>query len=92
MSSNGININELLAKWQEAKTQMAELEKKCDKYKKVADKIMKEKGTSLLEGSSHTLTRKQMTRGTMSKTDVPIEVWNKYSRSVSYPAYFLATK
>ncbi len=84
-----IEIDELLKHWQTTKEEMTILEKKCDKYKKLAEKMMIEQGTNILSSRDYTLTRRTLARDMLAKNDVPSEVWEKYSRKVSYPAFYL---
>ena len=81
------DIDILLEKWYEAKQELALLEKKCDKYKKFAEKIMNDKKRDSLSNGYYTLNRRDMCRDILSKSDVPNEIWNKYSRNIRYPMY-----
>lgn len=83
------DIEDLLEKWHQAKQSISELETKCDKYKKLAEKILTTSGTSSISSSGYKLSKKNMSRETLAKKDVPNEVWNKYSRKVQYSAYYL---
>lgn len=88
MSSS--DISTLLRKWSDAKAEITRLEKTIEKYKRVASKIMEKQGNSTLTGSGYTLRRKNMTRTTIGKRDVPQAVWEKYSRPCSFEAYYLS--
>ena len=85
-----IDVDLLLQKWDEAKKQIADLEERITKYKKAADKLMEEDNT--LVGKNFSLTKRTMTRETITKRDVPSEVWSKYAKRVSFPAYYLSFK
>ena len=86
------DIDNLLEKWHDAKEQISALEKKCEKYKKYSDLIMTHKNTDNLSNDNYTLTKRDMNRTILSKDDVPKDVWNKYSKSISYPMFIIKKK
>jgi hypothetical protein len=90
MSTSTIEIKDILQKWADAKTEIAELEKNIEKYKRVVNRIMDQKGNNTITSSKFTLRRKEMSRSTMSKKNVPTEIWNKYSRPCTYKAYYIS--
>ena len=90
--SSTIDIKNLIQKWAEAKTEIADLEKKINKYKRVVDRFMDEKGNNTVTSSDYTLRRKEMSRATISKKNVPKKIWDEYSKSSTYKAYYLSKK
>lgn len=86
---NKSDIDSLLDKWYNVKIQIAELEKKQATYKKYADAILREEGKKSISNSKYTLRKANITRNTLTKKDVPDTVWHKYSREMSYTAYYL---
>ena len=88
-SINDDDISMLLKQWNETKEVMSELELKMEKYKRLANRIMYMKDTNVLSDDKFTLKRKELSRETLSKKDLPIEIWNKYSNKVKYNAYYL---
>ena len=91
-SVNATDIATLLERWSEAKAELAELEKKVEKYKRLANRVMDQQGGNELSSTYYTLKRKNMSRTTISKRDVPKQVWDRYARTCSYPAYYLSEK
>jgi hypothetical protein len=87
-----VDLSKLLQKWTETKKKIAELEKNIEKYKRVANRVMEEQGNNTISNDYFTLRRKEMSRTTISKKDVPIEIWNKYSQPCKYKAYYLSEK
>ena len=85
------DISELLKKWAETKKEIATLEKKCDKYKKYVDAILENNDSESVSSNEYILKRKIISKSTLSKNDVPKDIWNKYSKNCSYPAYFLTS-
>ena len=47
-------------------------------------------GNNSVASTNHTLKRKNISRSTISKHDVPDQVWEKYARKCTYPAYYLS--
>lgn len=84
------DIENLLISWHNAKEEMAELNKKCDRYKKLAEKIMASKDVTSLSSSSFKVSQRNSSITTMAKKDVPSEVWNKYSKKTEFKAYYLS--
>jgi hypothetical protein len=85
-----MNDQELLEKWYDAKQQISELEDKIEKYKKIADNIMDHKNTDTLSCDKYTLSKKDMNKTSISKKDLPIEIWEKYSKESFYSAFYLS--
>jgi hypothetical protein len=85
------DISELLKKWAETKKEISSLEKKCDKYKKYIDAILENNNSDTVSSNEYILKKKIINKSTLSKNDVPKDIWNKYSKSCSYPAYFLTS-
>lgn len=89
MNNNEININELLENWYKTKLEINLLEKKCEKYKKCCEKMMNNANKNTLSSSEYILKKISMKRNTISKNDVPLEFWNKYSKESSFYSYYL---
>jgi len=88
-SGDSVDIDGLLSNWFEAKQRIAELEKKCDKYKSIADKIMNMKGEDSLKSKTFKLTKTDIERETIAKKDVPKDIWKTYSKTSSFSTYRL---
>jgi hypothetical protein len=86
------DITALLDKWSEAKNKIVELEKRIEKYKLLANRIMDRQDIDSISSTYYVLKRKNISRTTISKQDVPEHVWQKYARSCTYPAYYLTEK
>ena len=78
-----------LEQWNEAKMKISDLERKCEKYKRAADKVMNAKGTNSIKYGDITVKRKDIARSTLSKKDVPRDIWDRYCKATSYTAYYL---
>ena len=87
-----VDIATLLERWSQDKAEITEIEKRIDKYKKIAERIMNSQDTNTISSGPYTLKRSNMSRSTLTKQDVPESVWKQYSRTCSYPAYYLSKK
>tara|TARA_B100000989_G_C19217776_1_gene334549 strand:- start:142 stop:417 length:276 start_codon:yes stop_codon:yes gene_type:complete len=85
-------LDTLLKKWNDAKYEISILEKKIDKYKRATEKLMNKSNINSLEGNFMIVNRRNITRSSITKRDVPVKIWNEYSRTMSYPAYYINKK
>lgn len=86
------DIDELLDIWFKTKEEIGVLEKKCDKYKKYCEKILDNLEENSISSNDYNLKRINLTKGTISKKDVPSDIWKQYSRKVTYFVYYLKNK
>ena len=47
---------------------------------------------SSIDGTKFVLKKVMMTRNTISKNDVPKDIWNEYSKASTFPVYYLTEK
>ena len=87
MDKNDINI--LLEKWYTTKQQIQKLESNLEKYKKAADRLMNKKDTNQLVSSEYSLKRRENSRLSISRNDVPTDIWNKYSKRSNYKSFYI---
>lgn len=86
------DINNLLEHWMDVKIQLVEFELSLAKYKKLASKIMIKNDTTTLSSDKYLLRQRNISKKTLSKDDVPKEIWNKYAKTTTYNAYYLSKK
>lgn len=86
-----IDTEDLLDNWYKAKQEICVLEQKCEKYKKVADKLMTQTEKNTLKSLSYSLKKIDISKHTISKNDVPNEIWDRYSKKTSYSSFYLNT-
>jgi len=86
------DMDTLLEKYNDTKEQISILEKKLEKYKKYAERIMDNEDKDEISNLKFSLTRRNMSRTTLSKDDIPKDIWNKYARNINYPMYILRKK
>ena len=82
------DISETINKFIEAKQKLADWEKRHDKYKTIIEEYMRDRDLSSLQHSSedidYEIKKLIMNRETLSKKDVPADVWERYSKSTRY--------
>lgn len=86
------SLASVLRDWNTAKLKLADLNKECDRYKDAVERLMDKKGVDSLESGGIKVKRKNIHRSSLSKNDVPKDVWQRYSKQFSYNAYFLSEK
>ena len=84
-----VDVNKLLSRWMEVKEEMSVLQKKLDKYRACADVIMNETGVDVLKSGAITLQRKQQTYRSLTKANVPTDIWEQYSSEVKRNAFYI---
>ena len=83
---------DFLQQWNEAKMKITELERKCERYKRLADKIMEHRGVNTVKHGDITVKRNEIVRTSVSKADLPKEIWGRYCKKSTYVAYYLTEK
>ena len=86
------DIENLLSKWHEAKQEIAGLEKKIEKYKSIATNIMDKENVDILTSNNFVLNRKDQNRTTISRKDLPEEIWNTYCKELFYHVFYISKK
>lgn len=83
------DMTTIMTKWSEDKKKIAEIEERIEKYKKIAGKYMDKERITSYSDSMYTLRRTTMSRSSITKNDVPENIWKQYSKSCSFPAFYL---
>ncbi len=83
-------IDDILEKYELARSQIKELEERMDKYKRKIDDLLASKNTDKLSGNKYSIKRSMNTRTYLSKDDLPKELWAKYSSTCTFPVYRLS--
>jgi hypothetical protein len=84
-----IDINDLLDNWYKTKQEISILENKCDKYKKVCEKLMDKLEKNSLNSMYYSLKKIDITKSTISKNNVPDDIWDRYSKKTKYSSFYL---
>ena len=53
---------------------------------------MNDTNKNILSSANYTLKKVDMSRSTISKNDVPSNIWNEYSKKSSFSSYYLNPK
>lgn len=86
------DIDNLLDNWADAKEQISDLEHDIEKYKKLATKILYKNDTETISNNTFILKRRQFSKQTLSKNNVPKDIWHKYSKTTDCKAFYLSKK
>jgi hypothetical protein len=78
-----------LEKWHSAKQQIDELEDKIKKYKSDITKEMNSKNIDSIKHGPYTVTRRRIARNSLSKENVPKQIWEQYSVKCNYDSFYL---
>lgn len=77
-----------LTKFIETKLKLDELQKRHDKYRKIIEEYMTQDGLTSLEhavdSKKYKIKKSLMSRESISKKELPKEIWDKYCKSSSY--------
>lgn len=84
-----MDINTLLEKWYSDKKKVEKLNSKITKYKKAIDKLMATQKTDRIIGKIYSVSKRSNTRTYMTKSSIPINLWNQYSSRCTYDSYHL---
>lgn len=80
--------NEMIAKFIEAKQKIAEWEKRHEKYKTQIEEYMRDRDLTTIDHTnddiSYQIKKLIMNRETLCKKDVPVDIWERYSKSTRY--------
>jgi hypothetical protein len=89
MGNVDITIAEMIVRWNDAREKIDDLEKQIKKYKQIATKYMDDQGKNSIVLDDFVLKKRKITKRTISKKDVPENIWEKYSKETSYDAFYL---
>lgn len=86
------DVDQLLEEWSKIKSKISSLEAKQDQCKKIAEKMMRQENTDVLQSDGYILIHRQNTRTSLSKKDAPEDVWTRYAKQTTYSTYNLTSK
>lgn len=81
---------EKLREWNETKDKIARLEENIEKLKLFFSKEMYKRNTEEITDGKYTLTRRRISKKTISKSCLPRELWDKYAVRCNYDAFYLS--
>ena len=81
-------IKDYLSKYIETKNKLKELEKKSEKYNKIIQDYMTKENVNMVfhehEDIKYHFKKSIVSRESISKKEMPIDIWDKYCKSSSY--------
>jgi DNA-directed RNA polymerase subunit N (RpoN/RPB10) len=86
------DIDKIAEKWNKYKKEITELEKKVQKYRDQIEREMNEQHINLLETDNYTISRIGCSKTTVSKKDMPEDIWDKYCKKSRYFMYNVKLK
>lgn len=89
MSVSPEKLEELFKEWKSIKKQMSELETRETEIKDLIKDLMREVRSDRLKGLKYVVEQKSQSRTTMSKKDVPEDIWEKYSKTSTCKVLYL---
>ena len=87
-----MNIDTLLEKWDFAKKEKSEKEKECERYKDAIERYMSKKDKNTINGQNFIVSKRSNTRQQLSKQNVPVDIWDRYSTRYTYTSFHLKKK
>lgn len=84
-----MELDDILEKWDNAKKLKLKYEKECDVYKSSIERYMKKNKLEVVNGVDFTVTQRHTTRQQLLKKAVSKEIWDKYSKRITYTTYSL---
>ena len=82
------DIESTISKFIETKNKLEDLQKRHERYRKIIEEHMISEGvvelTQKVDSDSYQIKKTLMTRETISKKELPKEVWDRYSKASSF--------
>ena len=82
-------MTSFIDKWGEIKKQIKLLEKKSELYKKIAERLMDEKGINIIRGENYMIKKVQQTSTRIKKNNLPLHIWDQYASVNAYDVYYV---
>lgn len=77
-------LSQILHDWHEAREKVEKYEKKIEKYRELVKKQLEKENKNSISVGEFKVTKTHVVRSTISKQNVPEEIWNKYSKKSTY--------
>ena len=85
MKKDELNLQE----WYELKQTISKLNKKCEKYRKIAEEVMREKNINSISENGISVERKIQQSTRMIKKNVPVDIWNEHATISRYNTFYV---
>ncbi len=88
-SKDTFDLETLFKEWHSIKRKMSDLKDREDDIKKIVTKIMKMEDTKTLSAESFEVEQRSQKRKTISKADMPSDIFEKYAKTKEIKALYL---
>jgi hypothetical protein len=85
-----MNTDDILDSWYNTKEEIALLEKKCEKYKKAIINIMDAEGSDEVKNKFYKVSRRIISKKTVSMESLPKDIAEKYSKETVYSSLYIS--
>ncbi len=85
-------FGELITLYLSLKKQAKDIESEIDEYKEKILEQLEIHKKDKIQTQQFNVYLRQMTVSRMSKTDCPEEIWNEYSKKITYPSLFITRR
>lgn len=87
-----MNLNETLEAWYDAKKKITQLTKDIEKYRNLVLYEMTKHGSNKVENKSFIATKRKGKKSYVSKDNMPVDLWKKYSINIEYDCLSIKRK
>ena len=87
-----IKLKEYVSGWNDAKDKASHFEKLADKYKQKVIDYMIENNLDTIKTEDFIVTKRTTSRDSISKNDLPEDVWKKYYKTTTYDTYSIKSR
>lgn len=91
-STDKSSVKKYIEEWSKLKASIASQEKEMEKYKSKVIEYMNKNEIETLVADDFIVKSSKCNRESISKSDLPSEIWKKYCKSSSYYVYKLEQK
>uniref|UniRef100_A0A7S1RS52 Uncharacterized protein n=1 Tax=Alexandrium catenella TaxID=2925 RepID=A0A7S1RS52_ALECA len=77
-------VDDILAKWSEAKKREDAAKKEVEACKTEVEATMMRTGMTAIRTSSFEVAKRQQSRESVSKADLPADIWKKYAKTSEF--------
>jgi hypothetical protein len=92
VSLDPAEIDDLITDFYETRTQLQELERKGKRLKALIHRLLDVTNSNVIKGRALELTRRIQKRRVITKSDVPQEIFDEYSRSIEVQMLYVKSK
>ena len=83
------DFNDILSRFNNIKQEIADLEKQSNILKKYIEKKMDAENVRVLTSSDYQVTLRRINKETVTKKDIPSDIWAKYAKRTAYNALYI---